>query len=98
MFSAKRSFAETLPDGSGTGDCGRDRCRRPSVIHHVTAALSTADPKSASGIAASSRFHGAAMAGLGAGGGREQAPCCDCGIECNWKRGTGEVGGEKRGK
>ena len=69
--SAQCGAAPAPPDGGRAGDCGGDRCSSPAAVHHSAAALSAIDPQSAGGVVASRGFHGAAVAGVGAGGGRE---------------------------
>jgi hypothetical protein len=90
---AKRGTAESVFYGSGAGDCGRDGCGSQAVVHDAAAALSEIDPGPAGGIAASSGFHGGVVAGLGTGGGGEQAGRGDCGIEHQSEGRAGRTGG-----
>src|ERR1017187_5073568 len=68
--SAKRGTAEALPDGGGAGDCGGDGCGCSAVVHHATTALPQTDKKPASGVVATSGFHGGAVAGRRGAGSR----------------------------
>jgi len=70
---------------------------RRAVVHHSTATLSATHPKPASGIVAAGRFHGAALAGIGAGRCGEQTECGDCGIGCH-REGGAPAAGQRYGR
>ena len=100
QFQPMRDTAAAVLDGGGAGDRGGNRCGSAAVVHDPAAAFSATDPQPAGGVVAPSGFHGAAMAGLGAGSSRKQTRRSDCGIGRNREGGAGEAGtrhGSKRG-